>query len=76
MSGFMFEVGKNYKTQNGESVKVIGRTSLEGYECLECSDGAYRYDRSTHSVDAGRVTGTDHDYSCPDNFVRPPVEVK
>ncbi len=27
-------------------------------------------DRSTTSLDAGRVTGTAHDYSCPDNFKR------
>ena len=69
-SSFMFEVGKEYKTQCGKTVTVFGRTKLLGYECLVCSDGKYRYDRSTHSSDAGRVTGTDHDYSCPDNLIR------
>ena len=69
-SSFRFEVGKQYETQCGNMVTVLGRTDLVGYECLICSDGKHRYDRSTHSSDAGRVTGTDHDYSCPDNFKR------
>lgn len=69
---FMFEVGKEYETQAGDMVKVIGRSGLHlrGYETMECSDGRYRYDRSTPSSDAGRCTGTDHDYSCPNNFKR------
>lgn len=67
---FMFQVGEFYKTQAGDTVLVLYRTENRGYECLECSDGKYRYDRSTHSSDAGRCTGTDHDYSCPHNFVR------
>lgn len=70
MMAFMFEAGKEYETQEGKRVFVSGRTKLVGYECLVCSDGIYRYDRSTHSVDAGRVTGTDCDYSCPQNFKR------
>lgn len=67
---FLFEIGGTYETQAGDYVTVLGRTKLVGYECLKCSDDKHRYDRSTTSVDAGRVTGTDHDYSCPDNFVR------
>lgn len=67
---FMFEVGKSYETQDGEWVLVLKRTHIPGYECLRCSDGIYRYDRSTHNSDAGRVTGTDHDYSYPKNFKR------
>lgn len=67
---FKYEVGKVYETQGGVLVKTIGRTTLVGYECLVCSDGRHRYDRSTHSQDAGRVTGTDHDYSCEHNFKR------
>lgn len=67
---FMFEVGKEYETQEGAKVMVLSRTDLVGYECLECSDGRYRYDRSTNSLDAGRCTGTDHDYSYPHNFKR------
>lgn len=67
---FIFEVGKTYKTQKGKRVKVLGRTDHKGYECLICSDKKHRYDRSTHSTDSGRVTGTDHDYSYPDNFKR------
>jgi len=67
---FMFEVGEQYETQSGEMVKVLGRTDMRGYECLICSDGKHRYDRSDHSTDAGRVTGTAHDYSYDHNFKR------
>jgi len=73
---FKYSVGTRYLTQEGKWVWVLGRTTLLGYECLRCSDGAYRYDRSTHSSDAGRVTATAHDYSCPQNFKRfPPLEI-
>lgn len=67
---FMFEVGRQYETQAGELITVLQRTSLRGYECLVCSDGKHRYDRSNSSSDAGRVTGSAHDYSNPDNFKR------
>ena len=67
---FKFEIGKEYETQGGELVKVLGRTTLVGYECVYCIDGIHRYDRSTSDSDAGRVTGTDHDYSEPKNFRR------
>lgn len=74
---FMFEVGETYETQCGIKVTVLGRVvELEGHETLVCSDGKYRYDRSTHSKDAGRVTGTDHDYSDPFNFRRLDVDNK
>lgn len=68
-SPFRFEIGRSYETQAGDIVKVLGRTETKGYECLICSDGKHRYDRSTgNGSDSGRVTGTAHDYSCPDNF--------
>lgn len=67
---FMFKIGQAYTTQAGDTVTVLGRTELVGYECLVCSDGRHRYDRSTHSADAGRCTGTDHEYTSPHNFVR------
>ena len=67
---FMFEVGNTYLTQKGDEVTILGRTLTDGYECLECSDGKYRYDRSDSSEDAGRCTGTAHDYSCPHNLMR------
>jgi hypothetical protein len=69
-SPFRFEIGKTYETQAGEMVTVLGRTDSKGYECLECSDERYRYDRSTHNSDAGRVTSSHHDYSYPHNFKR------
>lgn len=72
---FSFVIGRKYRTQAGKVVRVIGRTRSKGYECLRCSDGKYRYDRSTGTMDNGRVTATDHDYSCPDNFKRPTEEV-
>ncbi|WP_415912260.1 hypothetical protein [Neptuniibacter sp. QD37_11] len=74
-TSFMFEVGQSYATQKGKVIKVLDRTTSRGYECLVCSDKKHRYDRSTHSEDAGRVTATNHDFSCPDNLVRPPVPV-
>lgn len=65
-----FEIGKTYLTQEGNKVTVTGRTELKGHETAVCSDGIHRYDRSTNNRDAGRVTGTDFDYSFPANFVR------
>ena len=70
MSDFKYKIGDEYECQDGEMITVIGRTDLKGYECLECSDGRYRYDRSDHSDDAGRCTGTAHDYSYPHNIKR------
>lgn len=66
---FMYEVGQTYVTVAGYAVKVTGRTMLKGYECLECSDGKYRYDRSTSNSDAGRCTGGDWS---DDSFRLPP----
>lgn len=71
-ASFVFKIGETYETQSGNFVKVMGRTSFAGYESLLCSDRKHRYDRSTDSADAGRVTGTAHDYSDGANFVRPP----
>lgn len=67
---FKFTIGHTYFTQEGWPIKVLGRTRSVGYECLRCSDGKYRYDRSTYSGDAGRITGSPHDYSDPNNFRR------
>ena len=67
---FKFEIGKSYELQNGDTIKVIGRTETKGYECLICSDAVSRYDRSTHSGDAGRTTGTNFDYTHPLNIKR------
>ena len=66
---YEYNVGSTYETQAGDMVRVIGRvTTYKGYECLQCSDDKHRYDRSTHSEDAGRCTGTDNDN--PHNFKR------
>lgn len=74
---YKFKVGKTYLTQRGEAVRVVLRhAELRGYETVLGDDGAHRYDRSTHDSDAGRCTGTAHDYSDLDNFVRPPQEVR
>lgn len=69
---FHYSIGNTYKTKAGNLVQVLDRTKEKGYECLICSDGIHRYDRSTfeHNSDWGRVTGTAHDYSCLDNFER------
>lgn len=67
---FKFQIGRQYETQAGELVTVLARANIfyPGYECLVCSDGRYRYDRSTSDSDAGRCTGTSHDYSYSHNF--------
>lgn len=67
---FKYKIGKTYELQDGTFIVVLGRTDLKGYECLICSDDIYRYDRSTESSDAGRATGTNHDYSYPKNIKR------
>lgn len=71
-SNFLYEVGKSYRTQSNNLVRVLGRTDLKGYECLICDDGIYRYDRSTgiSNGDDGRVTGSCHEYTHPSNFVK------
>lgn len=70
---FMFKVGETYETQCGKLVKVLSRTA---HHCIECSDGKYRYDLNSESTDSGRVTGTNHDYSHPDNFKRADKKVR
>lgn len=68
---YKYQVGSYYKLQNGDTIKVLGRVDdCKGYETLFCSDHRYRYDRSTHSEDAGRCTGTPHDYSCEFNIAK------
>lgn len=71
---FLFEIGKTYQTLEGGYVEILGRTYTKSYECLVCSDGRHRYDRSDDSSDAGRVTGTCPDYSDPHNLIRPDIE--
>lgn len=66
-----FTLGETYELQNGQHVKIVARhIQLAGYETIEDEAGIHRYDRSTHDSDAGRVTGTPHDYSCPENIKR------
>lgn len=67
---FKFLVGKWYTTQAGDLVQIVGRfnTAYAGYETVLGSDGTHRYDRSTHSQDAGRVTGSSFGYTHPANF--------
>jgi len=68
---YKYEVGHYYELQNGSTIKVLGRADeIHGYETLICSDHRHRYDRSTHSEDAGRCTGTNHDYSYEFNIKR------
>lgn len=69
---FKFVIGDEYLLQSGEIIKVLGRTDTKGYECLICSDGKYRYDRSTDLVDSpekGRGTGTHYELIYPYNIL-------
>jgi hypothetical protein len=68
---YRFQVGNTYTTLEGKEVKVVARVDeLKGYECVLGDDGAHRYDRSTSDSDAGRCTGTDHNFTHPQNFRR------
>lgn len=67
----MFSIGDYYELQNGDTIQVLGRSDkYKGYETLICSDGKYRYDRSTSTTDSGRCTGTGPGYSCEFNIKR------
>lgn len=61
-----FEVGNTYKTFGGSMVKMVERKDMSGYEAILGKDGMWRYNRSS---DRGRVTGSAHDFSCPDNLI-------
>lgn len=63
----MFEVGKTYKTQSGNDVKIV----IKNGDTVSGSDGIWRYDRPK---DAGRVTGSAFDMSHPLNLVPPSNE--
>lgn len=70
-SPFLFTVGETYELQNGDRVKIVERhAKYRGYETVVDENGCHRYDRSTSNSDAGRVTGTPHDYSHPENIKR------
>lgn len=70
-SPFRFTVGETYELQNGYRVKIVARyTRHRGFETVVDEAGIHRYDRSTSSIDAGRVTATAHDYSHPENIKR------
>lgn len=74
---FLYEVGQTYPTLGDKPVRIVKRhADLKGYETVVGDDGKCRYDRSTHSADAGRVTGTSHyPPCCEDNLVRPAAAV-
>ena len=76
MQFFKVRVGGYYMLQDGTAVKIEGRYyGLRGYETVVGCDGRHRYDRSTHSSDVGRCTGTDHGYSYPFNLAQPIKEI-
>lgn len=69
-----FKVGKTYRTKGGKRVKIIAEsTSPPGYECVQGDDisgltgvGIWRYNRPQ---DMGRVCGSPHDFSDPNNLI-------
>ena len=76
MQFFKVRVGGYYMLQDGTAVQIMGRYyGLRGYETVVGCDGRHRYDRSTHSSDVGRCTGTDHGYSYPLNLAQPIKEI-
>lgn len=63
-------LGGTYETQDGKRIKFMGiHNAGKTYETLVDEAGCNRYSRRTS--DAGRVTGTAHDYSFPGNIKRP-----
>jgi hypothetical protein len=69
-SPFEYKVGDKLKNQLDEEVTIIGHTFQKNYECAILSDGAYIYDRSNSKLDTGRITGTCHYYTHPQNILR------
>jgi hypothetical protein len=64
------ELGGTYRTQDGQLVKMVGIANPGTHlETLVDEHGVHRYSRQID--DAGRVTGTAHDYSHPFNLARP-----
>lgn len=71
-----FKVGRRYRRMDGVMVTVLeAKNKLRGYETVRCSDdktpdrsGGHRYNRTTHTADTGRCTGTKHDFSDPRNL--------
>lgn len=61
-----FEVGSVYELQNGDRITIVERSG----DYILGSDGVWRYDRMLDPISAGRVTGTNHDYSDPRNIKR------
>jgi hypothetical protein len=57
-----YKAGNWYETKSGKLVRA-----LSSDDCMECSDGIYRYNRKG---DRGRVTGSPHDFSHPENFIQ------
>lgn len=65
----MFEVGESYKTQEGRTVKIVEEQHVgTAYHCVCGDDGVWRYARKS---DAGRVTASAIDMSCPRNLIPP-----
>lgn len=62
-----FEVGNRYRTTAGKLVKLVERKDREnGESTVLGDDGIWRYNRE---FDRGRVTGSPHDFSSPDNLI-------
>lgn len=63
-----FKIHKLYRTTRGKLIKIVDESNDNGkeYRCVLGNDGKWRYDRPG---DYGRVTGTNHDFSYPDNLV-------
>lgn len=63
----MFLVGMTYKTKYGRLVKIV-KSKYAGslYACVQGDDGIWRYDRDG---DVGRVTGSNHNMSHPNNLM-------
>ena len=65
----VFEIGKAYKTQDGNDVEIQSELHYGSpYYCVQGDDGIWRYARES---DCGRVTGSNFDMSDDKNLVVP-----
>lgn len=54
----IYFLGETYETLSGKRLEIIDFGVVVGYECVQCSDGKWRYDRPG---DRGRLTGSHSD---------------
>ncbi|ADI96364.1 hypothetical protein Ac42p126 [Acinetobacter phage Ac42] len=77
-SPFTYKIGQIIELQSGKLARIEGRSMGNvGYETIFTIDEEYpnrhlhKYDRSSSKSDAGRATGSCHQYTNPNNVLQP-----